>query len=86
MKPLDPRMIAHLSRYTGEEIDPRLAQDQAATEAYIERNREAIVRALDAPYSSVDPDGTGIRLLEDVSWIREAGEAAKARSDTRDAA
>jgi predicted transcriptional regulator len=83
MKALDPRMIAHLSRYTEEEIDPRLAEDRAAMEAYIERNREAINRALEAPYSSLDPDGTCIRLLEDVSWILEAAEAAKARSDTR---
>ena len=66
-KSIDPKIIADLSRYTSEELDPRVAEDQAGMEAYIARNREAINKALQAGYVSLDAgNGTEIRSLEDL--------------------
>ena len=64
---IDPKIIAHLSRYTEEELDPRFAEDQAGMDAYIERNREAINKALEEGYVSLDAgEGVEIRSLEDL--------------------
>ena len=66
-KTIDPKIIADLSRYTEEELEPRFAEDQAGMEAYIERNREAINRALEEGYISLDAgEGVEIRSLEDL--------------------
>ena len=66
-KTIDPKIIANLSRYTPEELDPSVAEDAAAMEAYIERNREALNKALKAGYLSLDAgQGIEIRSLEDL--------------------
>ena len=64
-KTIDPNIIARLSRYTKEELDPSSVEDRAGMEAYIGRNREAINRALEAGYLSLDAGrGTEISSLE----------------------
>ena len=66
-KMLDPKTIADLSRYTPEELDPEAAKDEAAMEAFIERNRDAINKALEAGYVSLDRgDGVPIGSLEEL--------------------
>lgn len=66
-KTLDPKVIADLSRYTPEELDPQVAEDEAAMDAYIERNRDALNRALEAGYLSLkNGKGMPIRSLEDL--------------------
>jgi len=66
-KIIDPKVIADLSRYTAEELDPHVAEDEAAMDAYIERNREALNRALEAGYLSLkNGKGMPIRSLEDL--------------------
>ena len=52
-KTLDPKTIAELSRYTGEELDPSLANDEGAVDDFIKRNREALNKALQAGYVSL---------------------------------
>jgi len=66
-KTIDPKIVANLSRYTPEELDPRVAEDETAMEAYIERNREALNKALQAGYLSLDAaEGTEIHSLEEL--------------------
>lgn len=80
-KTIDPKIIAHLSRYTEEELDPRFAEDQAGMEAYVERNREAINKALEEGYVSLDAgEGVDIRSLEDLLSVFSR---AKARYGTK---
>jgi hypothetical protein len=66
-KTIDPKLIAELSRYTPEELDPHTAQDEAAMDAFIERNRDALNKALEAGYVSLkNGEGIPIRSLEDL--------------------
>jgi len=66
-KSIDPKVIAELSRYTPEELDPHVAEDEAEMDAYIQRNREALNRALEAGYVSLtNGKGLPIRSLEDL--------------------
>ncbi len=66
-KSIDPKVLADLSRYTSEELDPQVAEDEVAMDAYIERNREALNRALEAGYVSLkNGKGISIRSLEDL--------------------
>lgn len=60
-KSIDPKIIAELSRYTSEELDPQLAEDEAAMEAFLARNREAIDRALQDGIRSLDA-GKGVEI------------------------
>lgn len=72
-KTLDPKVIAELSRYTPEELDPDTAQDEAAMDAYIQRNRDAINKALEAGYVSLkNGQGIQIRSLEDLLGALDA--------------
>jgi len=64
---IDPKVIADLSRYTAEELDPEVAKDEAAMDAYIERNRDALNAALEQGYLSLDRgEKVEIRSLEDL--------------------
>ncbi len=64
---IDPKVIADLSRYTTEELDPEIAKDEAAMDAFIERNRDALNTALKEGYLSLDRgEGVEIRSLEDL--------------------
>ena len=66
-KTIDLKIIADLSRYTPEELDPQVAEDEAAMDAYIERNREALNKALEAGYVSLrNGQGVPIKSLEDL--------------------
>jgi hypothetical protein len=66
-KTIDPRVIADLSRYTAEELDPHTAEDAAAMDAFIARNRDALNKALEAGYLSLaNGQGVAIRSLEDL--------------------
>jgi hypothetical protein len=64
---IDPKVIADLSRYTAEELDPEIAKDEAAMDAFIARNRDALNAALKQGYVSLDRgEGIEIRSLEDL--------------------
>jgi len=66
-KTLDPRVVAELSRYTAEELDPRLTEDEAAMEAFLARNREAVDRALQEGIASLDAGkGFEVHSLDDL--------------------
>ena len=56
-KTLDAKTIAELSRYTAEELDPALANDEKAVDEFIKRNREALNKALEAGYISLKSGG-----------------------------
>jgi hypothetical protein len=67
---IDPKFIAELSRYSTEELDPRIAEDEAAMAAFIARNRDAINKALEDGYKSLDAGkGTEVGSLEDLCSI-----------------
>ena len=64
---IDPKVIADLSRYTAEELDPDVVKDEAAMDAYIERNKDALNAALEQGYLSLDRgEGVKIRSLEEL--------------------
>lgn len=66
-KTLDPKTIAELSRYTAEELDPALANDDTAVDEFIKRNRDALNKALEAGYVSLKSDqGVAIRSLDEL--------------------
>ncbi|HUO93246.1 MAG TPA: hypothetical protein VMU22_10005 [Rhizomicrobium sp.] len=75
---IDPKIIADLSRYTAEELDPQLAEDESAMDAYIARNRDALNKALEAGYVSLESgDGIAIRSLEDLLLALETARARR---------
>jgi hypothetical protein len=77
-KSIDPKILADLSRYTAEELDPRHAEDEIAMDAYIERNRDALNKALEAGYLSLENgDGTAIRSLEELLLALEAARKSR---------
>jgi hypothetical protein len=79
-KILDQKTLADISRYTSEELDPQSAEDEAAVEAFIARNREAINRALEQGYLSLSRGGgTEIRSLDDLLSAVEAEKAKQRR-------
>ena len=75
---IDPKIIADLSRYTAEELDPQLAEDEAAMDAFIERNRDALNKALQAGYVSLEnSNGIAIRSLEDLLLVLKTQRARR---------
>jgi hypothetical protein len=80
-KALSPKALAELSRYTEEELDPRLVEDEAAMEAFILRNRETINRALQEGYDSLQAgEGVKIRSLDDLlAALKSASSSGKVR-------
>lgn len=77
-KTLDPKTIAELSRYTAEELDPQTAEDEAAMEAFLERNREAVDRALQEGIASLNSGkGVEIRSLDDLLSVLSAERARR---------
>ena len=77
-KILDSKLLARLSRYTAEELDPRVVDDESAMEAFIARNRDAIDAALRAGYLSLDAGrGVAVHSLEELLTLLAAEKAQR---------